>query len=102
MHGAEAAVILPERVPVAVALAVRVMVLVRVALAVRVTVLVRVTLAVRVRVSVRVTLAVRVTVLVRIGVAAGVVTSPLQVVGDHKPRCAACASACAVRNCDWY
>jgi len=109
MQGADAAVVIPEAVAVGeadssvrVALAVRVTDAVRVALAVRVIDAVRVALAVRVTDAVRVTLAVRDTVAVRTAVLAGVVTTPLQVLGDHNPRWAARASVCTARNGDWY
>ena len=81
MQGADAAVIIPETVAVGEADS-----SVRVALAVRVTDAVCVALAVRVTDAVRVALAVRVTVSVRTAVLAWVVTTPLQVLGDHNPR----------------
>ena len=97
MQGADAAVIIPEAVAVGDADN-----SVRVVLAVRVTDAVRVAVAVRMIDAVRVALAVRLTVAVRTAVLAGVVTPPLQVLGDHKPRWATRASDCAARNGDWY
>ena len=97
MQGADAAVIIPEAVAVGEADS-----SVRVALAVRGIEAVRVALVVRVTDAVRVAMAVRVTVAVRTAVLAGVVTTPLQVLGDHNPRWAVRASVCAARNGDWY
>ena len=63
--------------------------------------------SVGVRVPVRVMLAVRVTTGVcvrvagRVTVAMGVVTTPLQVSGDHNPRCAVLAARCASRKSVW-